>query len=53
MICEAYSRCESTKELASGILLEAAKRFSQNEAEEFKKEHRAIFVFQMPQDREV
>ncbi len=53
MIQDAYARCESTKELASGILLEAAKCFTQNEAEEFKKDHRGNFIFQMPSNESV
>lgn len=53
MIQEAYSRCESTRTLSSGTILELAKRFNQTQADDFKKEHRANFVFQMPQDSEV
>ena len=53
MIQDAYARCESTRTLSSGTILELARKFNQTQADDFKKEHRANFVFQMPQDSEV
>ena len=54
MIEEAYARCESVKVLSSGIMFEVTERIrNQEKAEDFKNEHRATFVFQMPQDSEV
>lgn len=54
MIQDAYARCESVKVLSSGIMFEVTERIrNQEKAEDFKNEHRATFVFQMPQDSEV
>ena len=54
MIQDAYARCESVKTLSSGIMFEVTERIrNQEKAEDFKNEHRATFVFQMPQDSEV
>lgn len=53
MIQEAYAKCESVKALSNGTMFEIAGKCNQEQAEDFKKGHRASFVFQMPQDSEV
>lgn len=53
MIQDFYCKCESGKVVTSGIWGLLIKRGTLEDAEEFRDEHRTLFVFQMPQDSEV
>ena len=53
MIQDACAKYESVKALSNGTMFEIAGKCNQEKAEDFKNEHRATFVFQMPQDSEV
>lgn len=53
MIQDAYARCVSVRTLTSGIVHELVMRLDQEQGENFRKDHRANFVFQMPRNSEV
>ena len=53
MIQDAYARCESTRTLSNGTMVDLAGKFNKKQSDDFINDHRATFVFQMPQDEEV
>ena len=53
MIQNAYAKCESVKALSNGTMVDLAGKFNQKQSDDFINDHRATFVFQMPQDDEV
>ena len=53
MIQSAYAKCESVKALSNGTMVDLAGKFNQKQSDDFINDHRATFVFQMPQDDEV